>query len=109
MRSIRSRAREVRGAVPDVRRRHVAADVEELVDRLARPVGVAQLLLGQQQHAAALPPAFAEELVSLEEGRDAEDRQTHLPPGLKAKLRTAAASSSNASNAIISFIIPKSR
>ena len=78
MRSMRSRAGQVRGALADVVGRHVAADVVEGVDRLARPVGVAKLLLGQQQHPAALPPALAQELVALPVGGDAEERQGHL-------------------------------
>ena len=70
-------AREMRGAEPDVCHRHVAADVKELVHRFARPVRLAQLLVGQQQHATALAAAFAQELLSLEEGRDAEDGYRH--------------------------------
>ena len=70
-------AGEVRGALADVVERHVAADVVERVDRVARPVGVAQLLLGQEQHAAPLALALAQELVTLAVGRDAEQGQGH--------------------------------
>ena len=47
-------AREVRGAGADVLRGHVAANVVEGVDGVARPVGVAQLLLGEEQDPASL-------------------------------------------------------
>ena len=70
-------SREVRGALADVVERHVAAEVIESVDRVTRPVGVAQLLFGEQQHAAPLPPALAQELVALAVGRDAEEGQRH--------------------------------
>ena len=73
-------AREVRGSLANVVVGHVAPDVEELVDRLARPVGLAQLLLGEQQHPAALPLALPQELVTLEVGGDAEQRQRHARP-----------------------------
>src|SRR5262249_55433815 len=70
-------AREERRALADVRLGHVAAHVEELVDRFTRPVGVAELLLGQQQHAAALPSAFAQEFVALAIRREAQNRERH--------------------------------
>ena len=70
-------AGDVRRALADVLGRHVAAEVVELVHGVARPVGIAQLLLGQEQHAASLPAALAQELVAFAVGRDAEDRQRH--------------------------------
>ena len=70
-------AGQVRGALADVVERHVAPEVVERVDRLARPIGVAELLFGQEQHAAPLPLALAQELVALAVGRDAEQGQGH--------------------------------
>ena len=71
--------RQEGGALADVLERHVAAHVEELVDRLAGPVRVAQLLFGQEQDTAPLPPAFAEEVVALAIGGDAEEREWAWP------------------------------
>jgi hypothetical protein len=68
-------AGQVCGARSDVVLRHAAADVVELVDRVSRPVAVAELLLGQEQHPRALAPAFLQELVALAVRRDAEDRE----------------------------------
>ena len=70
-------AGQVRGALADVVERHVAAEVVERVDRLARPVGVAELLFGEEQHPAPLALALAQELVTLAVGRDAEQGQGH--------------------------------
>ena len=70
-------ARQVRGTLADVVERHVPTDVVERVDGVARPVGVSELLLGQEQHPAPLPPAFAQELVTLPVGGDAEEGQGH--------------------------------
>jgi hypothetical protein len=68
---------EKRRALADVGDRHPPVDVIERVDRFAGPVGVAQLVLCQQQHAAALPAAFAQELVPFAVGRHAEQGQRH--------------------------------
>ena len=76
IRSMRLRLRDVGGALADVCVGHVAAQVEELVDRLARPVGLAQLLLGQEQDAAALPVALSQEFITLAVGGDAGVRST---------------------------------
>ena len=57
-------------ALANVIGRHVAADVIEGVDRVARPVRVLEFLVGQQQHTAALAIAFLEELVPFAVGRD---------------------------------------
>jgi hypothetical protein len=67
-------------ALADVLGGHVAAEVVELVHGLARPVGIAELLLGEEQHAAALPAALAQEFVAFSVGCDAEDRQRHGTP-----------------------------
>ena len=72
------RVGEMGGTLPDVGVRHIAAHVEELVDRLARPVGVAQPFLRQQQDPVPLPAALAQEFVPLQIGRDAEQRQRHM-------------------------------
>ena len=64
---------EVGGALADVRLGHVAADVEELVDRLPRPVAVAQLLLGQEQDAAPCRSHSRRKSSPLLVGGDAEE------------------------------------
>ena len=68
---------EIGGAVAYLRLRHVAPDVVEPIDRVPRPVRVAQLFVGQKQDAASLSPTLAEELVTLAVRRDAEKRQRH--------------------------------
>ena len=70
-------SRQVRGTLADVIERHVPTDVVERVDGVSRPVGVPELLLGQQQHPASLPPAFAQELITLPVSGDAEKGQGH--------------------------------
>ena len=57
--------------------RHVPPDVVEPIDRVPRPVRVAQLFVGQKQDAASLPATLPEELVTLAVRRDAEKRQRH--------------------------------
>ena len=94
-------AREVRSPEPDVGRGHVAPDEKELVDRLAGPIRIAQLLVGQEQHAAALAPALAEELLSLEEGRDAEEGHRH---GLSAPANTLSDSVWETMKALVSAL-----
>ena len=71
-------ARQVGGTLADVVVRHAAPDVVKRVDRVARPVRPAQLFVGQQQDAAALTPALAQELVPFAVGRNAEQRQRHV-------------------------------
>ncbi len=70
-------ARDVGHPLADVGLGHVATQVVELVDRLTRPVAVAQLLVSEQQHAAPLAAAFAQELVPLPVGGDTEQSQRH--------------------------------
>ena len=84
-------AGEERRALADVGGGHVAVDVVERVDGVARPVGVAQLLLGQEQHAAALAAALAQELVPLVVGRDAQHGQGHVRRFLLVSLCPSAA------------------
>ena len=69
------RARDVADALQQVLAPDVARDVEELLDRLARPLRIAQLVGRQQQHAVPFPMALAQELVTLLEGRDAQQGQ----------------------------------
>jgi hypothetical protein len=45
------------------------------VDDVARPIRVRQLLVREQQHGAAGPPAFAQEGLALEVGGNAQNRQ----------------------------------
>ena len=73
------RSARARWAAPllDIRLRHLPANEEERVDRLARPFGVPQLLFGEQQHAVPLPVALAQELVPFEIGGDAEQCERH--------------------------------
>src|SRR5262249_21652885 len=68
-------AREERGALADVALRHLAAHIVEGVDRLARPVGVAQALFGQQEDAASLALALAQEFIPFLIGRNAQERR----------------------------------
>ena len=68
-----ARAREEADAAHEVFELVVGGQVEELVHVLAWPVGVAQLLHRDGQHAAAEPLALAQELLPLLEGDDAED------------------------------------
>ena len=53
----------------------VVLDVEDVVEALARPLGVAQALGGHEQHAAALAFGLAQELVALVIRREAQDGQ----------------------------------
>ena len=69
------RARDVADALQQVLAADVARHEEELLDRLARPLGIPQLVGGQQEHAVPLPVALAQELVTLLEGGDAQQRQ----------------------------------
>ena len=73
-------AADVGDALADVLYGHVAAEVVELVHRLAGPVRVAEPFLGKEEHAATLPAALAQELVAFAVSRDAEDRQWHASP-----------------------------
>ena len=57
--------------------RHVAPDEVEGVDGLAGPVRVAQLLVGEQEHATPLAPALPQELVTFPIRRDAQYGQRH--------------------------------
>lgn len=66
-----------RRALPNVGLGHVAMNVVERVDGVARPVGLAQLLVGQEQDAATQPAALSQKLVPLAVGRDAQQRQGH--------------------------------
>ena len=73
-------AADVGNALADVLCGHVAAEVVELVHRLAGPVRVAEPFLGKEEHTATLPAALAQELVAFAVSRDAEDRQWHGQP-----------------------------
>ena len=70
-------AGDMSDALADILRPHLTRDVVELVDRLAWPVGVPKLFVGQQKHAATLAIAFTNELVAFSVCGDAEDRQRH--------------------------------
>ena len=66
---------DVADALQQVIPRDVARDEEELLDGLARPLGIPQLVGGQQEHAMPLPMALAQELVALLEGGDTQQCQ----------------------------------
>src|SRR4029079_92544 len=70
-----SRPRNVADAFHEVVAPDVAGDVEELTDRLTRPVGVTEGVRGEQQDAMPLPRTLAKKLLALLVGRNAENRQ----------------------------------
>ena len=66
------RAREVRHGLHDVADGNLSRKKKRVVQALPRPIGIAQFLRRQQDHAAALALALAHELLSLLIGRDAK-------------------------------------
>ncbi len=77
-------AREMGHRSDDIGQSNFLGKVKRIVEALARPVGIAQFLGGQQEHAPALALALAHELLAFFVGRDAEDGQrTRVRHGLE--------------------------
>ena len=94
-------ARQMGDGLHDIGEGNFSRKVEGVVETLARPVGIAQFLRRQQNHAAALALALAHELLALFVGGNAEESErarvrhgvhswqvsenTTRPPGLRIK------------------------
>ena len=64
--------RQVSDRFYDLGNGELGGNVEDVVQALARPIGIAEFLGRKQEHAAALAFALAHEFLSLFVGRDAE-------------------------------------
>ncbi len=65
-------SREVGHRLDDLDHGEVCGDIENVVETLARPVGIAESLRREQEHAAALALAFAHQFLAFFVGSDAQ-------------------------------------
>jgi hypothetical protein len=77
-------------ALDDIVSRPSFGKIESLIDRVSRPVCVAMLLNGQQDHSAAQPMSLTQERVAFYKGSDAQYGQWRVLSHVRAFLREAA-------------------